>query len=140
MLVYDRDCGLCKWLLSWVLRWDRAARLRPLALQQAEADELLAELSREQRAASWHLISPAGRRASAGGAAAPLLRLLPGGGVLAALPARLPGVSERAYRWVAANRTALSRLVPAAAKRRAGEYVQRRERAFAAQPCPPSRA
>ena len=40
-VLYDADCGFCKWLLSALLRWDRAARLHPIALQRPEADELL---------------------------------------------------------------------------------------------------
>ncbi|MFI4990819.1 MAG: DCC1-like thiol-disulfide oxidoreductase family protein [Solirubrobacterales bacterium] len=130
LVLYDADCGFCKWLLAWLLRWDGAGRLRPLALQRAEADELLAELAPEQRAASWHLISPGGSRASAGAAAAPLLRLLPGGHAVALLPTRLPGLTERGYRQVAAHRSRLSKLVPARAKLRAGERIRLRERAL----------
>lgn len=119
IVLYDADCGLCKWLLSLFLRWDRAGRLRPLALQRPEADKLLADLTPEQRAASWHLVSPAGRRDSAGAALVPLLRLLPGGGVPAGALARTPRVAEGGYRWVADHRAGLSRLVPARSKRRA---------------------
>ena len=49
LVLYDADCGFCKWALAGVLRWDRAGRLRPIALQRPEADELLAELSGEER-------------------------------------------------------------------------------------------
>lgn len=130
IVLYDADCGLCKWLLSLLLRWDRAEHLRPLALQRPEADELLAELSPEQRAASWHLVSPAGQRHSAGAALAPLLRLLPGGAMPAAALARVPGSTERGYRWVADRRVRLSRFVPAPLKRRAAERVSARERSL----------
>jgi predicted DCC family thiol-disulfide oxidoreductase YuxK len=126
-VLYDADCGFCKWTLAWLLRWDRAARLRPLALQRPLADEFLAELTREERMASWHLISPAGVRASGGAAISPLLRLLPGGHVPAAALSRLGAGTERAYGWVAANRTALSRFVPTRSKRRAAERVCARE-------------
>src|SRR5213595_137897 len=57
-VIYDADCGFCKWLLAGVLRWDRAARLRPLALQRPEAGDLVADLTPAERMASWHLISP----------------------------------------------------------------------------------
>ena len=124
LVLYDGDCSLCAWLLSALLRWDRSSRVRPLALQRADADELLAELTREERMRSWHLISPSGGRTSAGGALPPLLRLLPGGSLLAGAAERLPAPTERAYRWVAEHREQLAKLVPSASKRRARDYVR----------------
>jgi predicted DCC family thiol-disulfide oxidoreductase YuxK len=120
------------WLLAALLRWDRRGRLRPVALQSAEAGELLADLGEEQRMASWHLISPGGERSSGGAAIPPLLRLLPGGAVPAAAFARFPGLTARGYRWVAENRSGLSRFVPRRSKDRARERVRddtRRRRA-----------
>jgi predicted DCC family thiol-disulfide oxidoreductase YuxK len=127
VVLYDEDCGFCKWLLSGLLGWDRAERLRPIALQRPQADALLADLDHAQRMASWHLISPSGERHSGGAAIPPLLRLLPRGGVPAAALERLPGFTERGYRWVAEHRSQLSKLVPAGLKRRAAERVRRRE-------------
>jgi len=128
LVLYDAECGLCKWLLAALLRWDQAGRLRPLALQRPEARELLHELSADQGMASWHLIS-AGRRHSAGAALPPLLQALPGGRLPSAVLARFPRATETAYRWVAGHRSGLSQLVPATAKRRASELVRRREEA-----------
>ena len=158
LVLYDGDCGLCKWLLAGILRWDRRQRLQPLALQTERAAELLADLSPEQRLASWHLIAPTGERPeaapeaaaeteadaataaddseadsssaeeapaavaqrySAGAALPPLLRLLPGGALPASALAAAPQLTERAYRWVAAHRSLLSKAIPAAWKRRA---------------------
>ena len=116
VVLYDSDCGLCKWLLSGLLRRDRSRRLHPIALQRPEAEELLAELTPDERMASWHLISPDGERLSGGGALAPLLQLLPGGRLPAAGVARFPGLTDRAYRWVAAHRVQLSRWVPQSLK------------------------
>lgn len=130
VVLYDGECGLCKWLLAGLLRWDRGARLRPLALQAAAAEELLAGLALEQRMASWHLVSPHGERRSAGAAIPPLLRLLRGGRAPAAVLARFPALTERAYGWVGANRTQLSGWVPARSKRRASERVRAREHAI----------
>jgi predicted DCC family thiol-disulfide oxidoreductase YuxK len=59
---------------------------------------------------SWHLISPAGERWSAGAAAPPLLRLLPGGRLPARLLAAFPTLTERAYRLVTQHRGTLGRL------------------------------
>src|SRR5579859_4426427 len=129
-VLYDAECGFCKWALAGLLRRDRASRLRPLALQSAAADALLAGLTLEERMASWHLVSPDGVRSSAGQALAPALRLLPGGRMPAAVMARLPALTERAYTWVADHRSELSRWVPAASNRRASDYVRARERAL----------
>lgn len=120
---------MCKWLLAGLLRWDRAGRLRPVALQGEEAKALLADLDPEQRMASWHLVAPGGERLSGGAALPSLLRLLPGGSVPAAAFSRFPGLTERGYRWVAAHRSSLSRLVPRGAKRRAAKRVAARESA-----------
>jgi predicted DCC family thiol-disulfide oxidoreductase YuxK len=127
VVLYDADCGFCTWALSALLRCDRGARLRPIALQRSEADDLLRELMPAERMASWHLISPTGERRSAGAALAPLLRVLPAGLLPAAALARFPRLADRGYRWVAEHRSQLSRWVPSRAKRRAGERVRRRE-------------
>ena len=127
IVLYDADCGFCKWLLAGVLRWDRAMRLRPIALQRPEADELLADLAPAERMASWHLISATGERRSGGAAVAPLLRLLPRGRVPAAAFARFPGLSERGYRWIAEHRSQVSRWVPMSFKQHASERIRERE-------------
>jgi predicted DCC family thiol-disulfide oxidoreductase YuxK len=129
VVLYDADCGFCKWLLSALLRCDRGARLHPLALQRPEAADLVKELTPAERMASWHLISPTGERHSGGAALPPLLRALPAGRLPAAGFARFPRLTDRAYRWVAEHRSQLSKLVPSSAKQRAGERIRRRERA-----------
>jgi len=122
-VLYDADCGFCRWALARVLALDRDRRLRPVALGSAEADELLADMATEQRLASWHLVSPDGARTSGGAAAPPLLILLRGGKLPAAALARAPRLTERAYRWVAEHRSQLSRLVPGSAKQRADARI-----------------
>ena len=126
IVIYDADCGFCRWTLALLLRADRHRRLRPLALGTPEADALLADLEPEERIASWHLISPDGTRTSAGVALPDVLRLLPGGGRPAAALARIPGPTERGYRWVADHRSKLGRAVPGSAKRRATALIQAR--------------
>jgi predicted DCC family thiol-disulfide oxidoreductase YuxK len=123
LVLYDAECGFCKWLLAGLLRRDRAGGLRPVALQRPEADDLLADLAPAERMASWHLISPTGERRSGGDAVAPLLRLLPRGQVPAVAFARFPRLTERGYRWVAGHRTQLSRWVPMRSKQHASELV-----------------
>ena len=127
MILYDADCGLCKWLLSGLLWWDRAERLDPVALQRPQAARILAEIIPAERFASWHLIAPTGSRLSGGDAIPPLLRLLPGGRLPGAALAGFPRLTDRGYRWVAEHRSLLSRWVPATLKRSASARVHVRE-------------
>jgi predicted DCC family thiol-disulfide oxidoreductase YuxK len=110
ILVFDDDCGFCRWSTARILAWDRRRRLRPVALGTREADDLLRDLSPERRNASWHLVR-AGHVRSGGAAVAPLARLLPGARPIAALAMRFPVLTERLYRWVAAHRDGLGRLL-----------------------------
>jgi predicted DCC family thiol-disulfide oxidoreductase YuxK len=123
-VLYDRDCGFCRWSLARLLALDRRARLQPVALGTPDAGVVLADLTPEQRAGSWHLVAPDGRRWSAGAAAPPLLRLLPGGGLPAAVLERAPRATERAYRWVANHRSSLGRLIPEASKAAADGRIE----------------
>jgi predicted DCC family thiol-disulfide oxidoreductase YuxK len=111
VLLYDGDCRFCRYSLERVLAWDRYSRLRPLALQDPEAERLLAQLDAQARMDSWHLVERDGKVSSAGRAAAPLLRLLPGGRPLASVVELSPRLTEAAYGLVARNRPALSRFV-----------------------------
>jgi predicted DCC family thiol-disulfide oxidoreductase YuxK len=112
-ILYDRDCGFCRWSLRKVLAWDRRKTLAPVALQDPAADRLLASVPERARSDSWHLVTSDGRVYSAGAAAAPLLRLLPGGRPLALLAAAYPDFTEAAYRSIARHRSQLGRLVRA---------------------------
>jgi predicted DCC family thiol-disulfide oxidoreductase YuxK len=126
ILLYDPDCGFCRWSLGRVLAADRGRRLRPVPLGSPLADELLADLTEEERMASWHLVAPDGRRWSAGYAAPPLLRLLPAGRAPAAVLAAAPEITDRVYRWVADHRSWFSRAIPEGSKRRADRVIERR--------------
>jgi predicted DCC family thiol-disulfide oxidoreductase YuxK len=112
VLLYDADCGVCTWLTARILAWDRRRRLRPVALQDPEADSLLAGIDEETRMASWHLVDDQGSVISGGAALAPLLRLLPGGAPLAGAAERAPRLVDRAYRWAAGHRGLLGRPLP----------------------------
>jgi len=125
-VLYDRDCGFCRWALSVILRWDRRRALRPVALQDPKADLLLEAMPAEERMASWHFVDPTGEVRSAGAAVAPLFRVLPGGRPLAALAEHFPRAGERGYRWVADHRSALGRPVTDGAKRRADALIDER--------------
>jgi predicted DCC family thiol-disulfide oxidoreductase YuxK len=125
-VLYDADCGLCLWVMAKVLAWDRGGRLHPVALDSADADEIVGDLSQERRMASWHIALADGRRESAGRALGPLLRVLPGGRPFASLVERFPAVADRAYFALADRRSALGKLVSGGARRRARERIARR--------------
>jgi predicted DCC family thiol-disulfide oxidoreductase YuxK len=111
VLLYDRDCTFCRWSLDKVLAWDRSRRVRPVAIQSDEGQDLLDGVAAEQRLDSWHFVDARGVLFSGGAAAPPLARLLPWGGPFAALLAACPACTERAYRFVARHRTRLVRLL-----------------------------
>lgn len=121
-VIYDEDCGFCRWCLAVLLGAAGRGALRPVPLGSAEADRLLADLTVAERDASWHLVVD-GRRFSAGAALAPALALLPRGRRPAALVARFPGASERGYRLVAEHRGLLGRFVGERARRWADRVI-----------------
>ncbi len=125
LVLYDADCGFCRWSLAKLLAWDRRGALRPVPIDSEEGARLLTGVDEERRLASWHLARD-GRTWSAGAAFPPLLALLPGGSPLARAAARLPRLTAAGYGLVAGNRGKLGRLVPAAAKRRADARIRRR--------------
>jgi len=127
-LLYDSDCGFCRWSLGKVLAWDRRGRVRPVSLQSKQAERLLAGMQEGERMASWHLVGDDGQVRSAGAGIAPLLRLLPGGAPLAAAAARAPRAMERGYRLIAGHRSLWGKLVTDGAKRRADRRIAERLR------------
>jgi predicted DCC family thiol-disulfide oxidoreductase YuxK len=125
-VLYDHDCGFCRWSVGRLLAWDRAGRLRPLAIQSPEGRLLLSDLTPEQRLATAHAVDAAGRRRSGGDALAPVAAVLPGGAPLAALARSAPALARAGYRAVAARRSLLGRLLSDAAKARADERIAQR--------------
>jgi predicted DCC family thiol-disulfide oxidoreductase YuxK len=126
VVLYDADCGFCAWSTAKLLAWDRRHRLRPLALQDPQADVLLDGMAEERKMASWHLVEPDGRVHSAGGAFAPLLRLLPGGRLPAALAEAAPRVTTAVYSAAAGRRSTLGHFVSAGARQRAKTRIAAR--------------
>jgi predicted DCC family thiol-disulfide oxidoreductase YuxK len=111
VLLFDADCGFCRWSVRQVLAWDRRGRVLATTIQGEEGERLLAGMAPERRLDSWHLVTPAGRVLSAGAAAPELALVLPGGRPLAYLFRTFPSATERAYRWVASHRGLLARLL-----------------------------
>ncbi len=126
ILIYDSDCGFCRWCLGKVLAWDRRRVIRPVALGTEEANRLLGDMPRDEQFSSWHLVDDDGLH-SAGAGFPPLLRRLPGGRPFAAVAGRFPGATERGYRFVSGNRGLWGKVVTDGAKRRADERIARHQ-------------
>jgi predicted DCC family thiol-disulfide oxidoreductase YuxK len=110
-VLYDEDCGFCRWSLDKILAWDRNGLLRSVPIQSEEGAQLLADVPGELWLESWHLVEPSGEVRSGGAAAAPLVDRLPGGRPLAYLFRRFPRPTDRAYRLVARNRDRMARVL-----------------------------
>ena len=125
VVLYDEDCGFCRWATAKLLAWDRREHLSAVALQHPEAERLLPGMDRERRMASWHLVTPDERVRSAGRAVAPLLRLLPGGAPLAAIADGFPRTTDRLYDWTARHRGGMGERI--GAKRCAVDPSEKRD-------------
>jgi predicted DCC family thiol-disulfide oxidoreductase YuxK len=126
-VLYDADCGFCKCMMAVVLACDRRSRVRPLAIQSGPGQQMLHELPSVVQLASWHVVAPDGTRWSGGAAIPPLLRILPFGRLTRRVALRFPRALDHGYEWVARNRVALSRPIPAELKLRASRSVARAE-------------
>jgi predicted DCC family thiol-disulfide oxidoreductase YuxK len=104
-VLYDEDCGFCRWTADRLRAWDRHRRLAFMPIQGERGRALLANLALGSRLAAAHTVTGDGRVFSGGAAVAPALALLPWGAPLAALARTFPGATDRAYRWTAARRT-----------------------------------
>ena len=111
IILYDDDCGFCRWSVDVILRSDQRRALRAVRIQSLEADEVLSEIPRDRRLQSWHVRSPDGVLYSAGRAVPPLLRILPYGQRLSSMAEAFPQATDLLYRLVARNRTRLGALI-----------------------------
>ena len=104
IVLYDEDCGFCRWSADRLRAWDRGGRLTFRSIQVAEREGRFDDLVRDARYASWHVITPDDRIWSAGAAVPPLMRRLPGGRPVAALATTFPVSTDRMYGFIARNR------------------------------------
>ena len=106
-----------------MLALDRRGALRPVAIQGAEGQRLLAGVPVERRLSSAHAVTADGRVFSAGDAAAPITAALPGGGVVAPVLRMAGPLTRTAYSFIAGNRSRLGRLVTPAMLERADAAI-----------------
>lgn len=127
VVLYDADCGFCRWMVAQVLRWDRRGRLATRPIQDRVSQQLLQSVPGIDRLDSWHLVEDNGCLYSGGAVFVPLLEVLPGGEPFAHIARWFPSLAESGYRFVARNRSVLSQAVPRRAKAVADRQIQRRE-------------
>lgn len=130
-LLYDRDCGFCRWSVAAVLKRDRGGRLRPVGIQTDEGAKLLSEMPAARRLASWHLVTEQGELVSGADALRPLLDRLDRP-LLVRLVEAFPGPMRLGYELLAGSRGALGRLVSTAAGQRADAIITVRAEAAVA--------
>ena len=102
-MLLDGDCGFCRRSGAWVARWDRAGRVEQLPLQDRSVPARFPQLDRDALAAALHVVDTHGRSWRGAAACRQVVRVLPGG-VLVAWLFGLPG-AEWAYAQVARRRS-----------------------------------
>jgi predicted DCC family thiol-disulfide oxidoreductase YuxK len=123
IVLYDGECGFCRWAVAWAMGRDRGDALVAVPIQSPLGSELLTEIVAGERLRSAHVVRKDGRRVSGGAAAAEVLSALPATRLLGRVAARLPRGTAVLYRVVAARRETFGRLVGRGARRRADELL-----------------
>lgn len=115
MLVYDRDCELCRWAQGLLARRDRRRRIRFLAFQDPQFPEWFPDLDRDDPAGIWPqgeppramlFIDGGGKIRMGIDAFRTILPELAGGSWVAwvfYIPG-VPWLATRFYEWLARNR------------------------------------
>lgn len=110
-VLYDEDCGFCRWSADKLRAWDTQQRLTFAAIQSARGAELLVAVPEAHRLDSMHAVTRDGRVWSGGQAVRVTVAQLPGGSILASVAAAFPGATEATYRLVARHRQRLGRML-----------------------------
>ncbi len=124
IVLYDADCGFCRWAMAWALGHDRRRALVVVPIQSQLGSQLLGDLSPSERLDAAHVVRDGGTRDSGGVAAAEVLGVLPQTRALGRLARRLPVPTAALYGFVAAHRHGFGRFVGAAARRRADRLLE----------------
>jgi predicted DCC family thiol-disulfide oxidoreductase YuxK len=124
IVLYDADCGFCRWAMAWALRRDRRGALVSVPIQSPLGSELLVDVMPDERLRSAHVVRDDGCLRSGGAAAADVLSALAPTRVLGRLAHSLPRTTALLYRVVAARRESFGRLVGSEARRRADGLLQ----------------
>ena len=130
LVLYDDDCGFCRWAVTVAGRLDAYGRLEPVALQTPGVLERFG-IPRAEAERALHVVAPDGSVYKAGDALRVMVSKLPWVWPLRFLW-RVPGFSwlaERTYFLVADNRGSLARVasrpdVPGARPRPKGRRLR----------------
>lgn len=124
IVLYDADCGFCRWTMAWAMRRDRRHLLVAVPIQSPLGSELLVDVLPSDRLRSAHVFRDDGCRRSGGAAAADVLSALPLTRALGRLAHSLPRATALLYGVVAARRQSFGRLVGKEARRRADDLLE----------------
>ena len=124
IVLYDADCGFCRWAMAWALAHDDRRALVAAPIQSQLGSQMLADLSPGERLAAAHVVRDDGTRESGGVAAAEVLGALPRTRALARLAHRLPASTAALYGLVASHRHSFGHVVGAEARHRADRLLQ----------------
>jgi len=124
LVLYDADCGFCRWAMAWALGHDPRRALVAVPIQSQLGAQLLDDLTPSERLDAAHVVRDDGGRESGGVAAAEVLDALPRTRSIARLARRLPAPTAALYGLVARRRHGFGRFVGAGARRRADRLLQ----------------
>jgi predicted DCC family thiol-disulfide oxidoreductase YuxK len=108
-LLYDEDCGFCRWSADKIRAWDSRRALAFVSIQGETGTDLLYAVPPERRLDSMHALTLDGRVWSGGEAVRVIVARLPGGAVVASIARAFPEATEIVYRQVVRNRQRLGR-------------------------------
>jgi len=123
VVLYDAECGFCRWAMAWAITQDRGGALIAVPIQSPLGSELLVDVLASDRLRSAHVLDEDGRLYSGGAAAAEVLSVLAPTRALGRLAHRLPRSTALVYRVCAAQRQSFGRLVGREARERADELL-----------------
>ena len=112
-VLYDTDCGFCRWSVAALLRLDSRGLLEPVAIQSARGETLLAGIPEHLRLASAHCCTPDLKVLSGGDAAAPIAERFAWGKPIVWLAASAPGLMRFGYEAVSSRRSTFGRWISA---------------------------
>lgn len=119
IVLYDSDCGFCRWAMAWAVGRDDRHVLVTVPIQSPLGGELLVEVRPSERLRAAHAINGDGSLYSGGAAAAQVLSVLAPTRALGQLATRLPRVTALLYGFIAARRTTFGRFAGPQARQRA---------------------
>jgi predicted DCC family thiol-disulfide oxidoreductase YuxK len=133
IVLYDADCGFCRWAMAWAVRHDHRHTLVTVPIQSPLGSELLIDVLPGDRLRRAHVVGEDGCLRSGGAAAAEVLSVLPATRALGGLAHSLPRTTALLYDVVASRRQSFGRLVGQDARRRADDLLEGASATTAAQ-------